>query len=101
MLFLPKTAKIAFVNQYQLTVIIKNTLSEEARAKILETLTARFDKLTKSDIWGKRNLVYPIVHQTEGYYAHFEFESDPAKIITLDKTIKQHEDIIRYLLIRV
>lgn len=101
MLFALKTAKIPFVNQYQLTVIINNQLSEEARGKILETLTARFDKLTKSDIWGKRNLVYPIGHQSEGFYAHYEFESDPAKIITLDKTIKQHEDIIRYLLIRV
>lgn len=101
MLFAPKTAKIPFVNQYQLTIIINTKLTEEARGKLIETLTSRFDKLTKSDLWGKRNLIYPIAHQTDGFYAHFEFESDPAKIITLDKTIKQTDDIIRHLLIRV
>lgn len=101
LLFDLKNDKILLVNQYQLTVIIKNDLPDEARGKLLDTLTSRFDKLTKADLWGKRNLVYPINHQTEGFYAHYEFESDPAKIITLDKTIKQHEDIIRYLLIRV
>lgn len=89
------------MNQYQLTVIVKNDLTEEARVKLLDSLTARFDKLLKTDLWGKRNLIYPIQHRTEGYYAHYEFESDPAKIITLDKTIKSHEDIIRHLLIRV
>jgi small subunit ribosomal protein S6 len=101
LLFASKTAKIPIVNQYQLTVIVKNDLTEEARVKLLDSLTARFDKLLKTDLWGKRNLIYPIQHLTEGYYAHYEFESDPAKIITLDKTIKSHEDIIRHLLIRV
>lgn len=88
------------MNQYQLTIILNNGLSEETRTKLLETLTTKFDKLLKADLWGKRNLVYPINHQTEGYFAHYEFESEPAHITSLDKTIKSHEDIIRYLLTR-
>lgn len=82
-------------------MVLKNDLDEKARKELLAAVTKKFGKLGKEDVWGVRDLAYPIKHQTKGYYIHYEFEADPADIATLDKALKIEEDIIRYLLVRV
>jgi len=88
------------MNQYSLTVLIKNDVPEKNRGELLESLKKHFDNLVKEDLWGTKNLSYPIQHMDKAFYAHFEFEADPAKISPLDKQIKLNEDIIRYLILR-
>lgn len=88
------------MNSYLLTLVIKNDLKEEERKKLLTSVTEKFGKLEKQDLWGVKNLSYPIEHQDKAYFAHFEFEADPKTVPPLDKMIKLNEDIIRYLLIR-
>lgn len=88
------------MNSYQLTVLVKNELPEKDRTELLAGITKAFGKLVKEDLWGSKNLSYPIQHQTQAFYAHYEFESDPKTIFALDKSVKLNEDILRYLLIR-
>lgn len=88
------------MNSYQLTLVIKDNLKEADRKVLLDDVSKRFGKLIKEDLWGNRDLAYPINHATKGYYAHYEFESDPGEIASLDKMIKLNEDVIRYLLLR-
>lgn len=85
---------------YQLTLLLKNNLEEKAREELLSEVTKNLGQVKKADLWGVRNLAYPIKHQEKAFYANFEFEAEPASIPTLDKTLKLNEDIIRYLLIR-
>lgn len=88
---------------YTLTVLIKNDIDDGKRKEILDTLKEKIEndgRLIKEDLWGSRNLVYPIKHQNRAYFALMEFEKDPGSILSLDKTVKLNEDIIRYLLIR-
>lgn len=79
-------------------------MSEEARKELLDAVVKKVisDKgqVTREDIWGARDLSYPIKHQTKGFYAHFEVETDPKIARDLDKILKVEEDIIRYLLVR-
>jgi len=56
--------------------------------------------VVKEDLWGVRDLVYPIKKQSKGFYAHFEILADPKNAKGLDKTLKVEEDILRYLLVR-
>lgn len=88
------------MNNYQLTLLIKPSVEEKERKELLEAITKQFGQATKEDLWGNRDLSYPIEHLTKAYYAHYEFESDPKTIAALDKSMKLNEDIIRYLLIR-
>lgn len=88
------------MNSYQLTLLIKNDLDEKTRKEVLDDVTRRFDKLVKEDLWGIKNMSYPIKHQDKAFYAHFEFEADPKKISPLDKSLKLNEEIVRYLLLR-
>lgn len=88
------------MNSYILTLVLKADLEEKARKELLESVTKKFGKLNKEDLWGVRDLAYPIKHQEKGYYALYFFEAEPKTIPALDKNLKLEEDIIRYLLIR-
>lgn len=88
------------MNDYFLTILVKSDLDEKERKALLESVTKQFDKLGKEDLWGVRGLSYDISHQNKAYYAHFEFKSDPKKILALDKSLKLNEDVLRYLLLR-
>lgn len=88
------------MNTYNLTVILKDDLSEKDRKELLEAITKKFTKTIKEDAWGSRSLAYPIGKADKGYYIHYEFEAEPSTVPVLDKMIKLNEDVIRYLLIR-
>ncbi len=81
-------------------MLVKNDVSDADRKGLVTDIEKKFGKLNKEDLWGIRDLAYPISHQDKAFYAHFEFESEPDKISDLDKSLRLNEDIIRYLLIR-
>lgn len=89
------------MNNYALTLVLKSDLDEKARKELLESVTKKFESVEKEDLWGARDLAYPIKHQTKGWYAHYLFSADPSVINSLDKALKINEDILRYLLVRV
>lgn len=96
-------SKINQMNSYLLTLVLKADLDEKDRKGLLDAVLKKAlgsGKATKEDMWGVRDLAYPIKKQTKGYYAHFEFETDPALVKDLDKVLKVEEDILRYLLVR-
>lgn len=90
------------MNKYYLTLVLKVDLEEKARKELLDIIKTSFAKASKvkEDLWGVRDLAYPIKKQTQGFYVHFELEADPKIIKDIDKTLKVEEDILRYLIVR-
>lgn len=89
------------MSNYYLTVLVKNDFDEKEKKELFESIKKNFAKLKKEDLWGSRDLAYPIKHNEKAFYAHFEFEGEPSKIPSLDKSLKLNEDILRYLLLKV
>ena len=80
-------------------------MDEKERKTLLDSmvkkLTGEDGKVEKEDLWGSRDLAYPLKRQSKGYFAHYEISADPKNAKGLDKTLKLEEDILRYLLVRV
>lgn len=93
------------MNNYYLTLVLKPDLDEGIRKKLLDSIKKKVldeeGKVEKEDLWGNRDLAYPIKKQGKGYYAHYELSAEPQTAKTLDKVLKVEEDILRYLLVRV
>ncbi len=93
------------MNNYNLTLVLKSSLDEKERKALLDTMTKKLSgaegKVTKEDMWGNKDLSYPIKRQTQGFIAHFEITADPKDAKSIDKVLKVEEDILRYLLVRV
>ena len=92
------------VNSYYLTLVLKQDVDEKERKSLLDSVTKKLvgedGKVEKEDLWGVKDLVYPIKKQSKGFFAHFEISADPKSVKDLDKNLKVEEDILRYLLIR-
>lgn len=89
------------MNKYALTILVKSEMDEKARKELLDSVTQKMGDNVKEELWGVRDLSYPIQKLTKAYYAHYFFEVDPKLIFPLDKAIKIEEDILRYLLVRI
>lgn len=93
------------MNSYLLTLVLKPDLEEKARGELLDAIKKKMlgegGKVVREDLWGSRDLAYPIKKSTKGFYVHFEVETSPVLAKDLDKILKVEEDILRYLLVRV
>lgn len=92
------------MNKYELTVIFKPTLEEEALKLEFEQVQAIIERfggtIEKVDDWGKRRLAYEINKINEGFYKFITFASNPQAPAEIESRIRIREDIIRYLIIR-
>ena len=91
------------MNNYFLTLVLREDTDEKARQELFDDVKKKLadGKVKKEDMWGARDLAYPIKKQTKGFYAHFEFEAEPKIIKGLDNSLKVEENVLRYLLVRV
>ncbi len=93
------------MNNYLLTLVFKADMEEKARKGLIDDITKKAvgtsGKIDKEDLWGERELAYPMKKQTKGYFAHFEITADPAIAKGIDKDLKVEENLLRYLLVRV
>lgn len=93
------------MNSYLLTLVSKPDMDEKERKALLDSMVKKLlgeeGKVSKEDLWGVRELAYPIKKQSKGFYAHYEISADPKAAKGLDKTLKLEEDVLRYLLVRV
>lgn len=85
-------------------MVLKADIEEKERKALLDSMTKKLlgedGKVNKEDLWGNKDLAYPIKRQTKGYIAHYEVTTDPKNAKSIDKVLKVEEDILRYLLIR-
>jgi len=91
--------------RYELALILKATLDEEAKAAQIEQITqllGRFGAtIEKIDEWGRRRLAYEIAKQNEGFYYFITFASETSAPIEIERRIRIMENLLRYLIIRI
>ncbi len=92
------------MNSYYLTLVFKPEMADTERKALLDSLVSKLTgedgKVNKEDLWGNKDLTYPIKRNTKGYIAHYEITTDPKNAKTIDKALRVEEDVLRYLLIR-
>ena len=87
---------------YELVVIMKPSVKEADRKKILETAKGWLKdvKFLKEDDWGQKPLAYTIKKEIAGYYYLWQFESELGVPADFEQRIIRNENIIRHLLLR-
>jgi small subunit ribosomal protein S6 len=91
------------MNNYELGVIFRPTLSEEelnSEVEKLKTFLGERGEVVKVDLWGRRKLAYPIQKYQEGYYLFLNFKIPPSQVAELKRWISLNEKIIRHLLVK-
>lgn len=87
------------MNNYELTVIVRNRDAESHKEKVKEILTKNGAVITKEDHWGIRKLAYEIDREREAFYMYMLVDADPASIDRIQKEFGLNADILRYLFV--
>ncbi|KKP80829.1 MAG: 30S ribosomal protein S6 [Candidatus Levybacteria bacterium GW2011_GWB1_35_5] len=90
------------MRNYQLILVLKASLTEANRKKLLETVKGflKSGKVSKQEDLGEKQLAYPIKKEGKGVYFNFLFETDE-NLKEMEKNLISNEDILRSLLLRV
>lgn len=77
------------------------TQVETFTTSFAEILTNNGGKVVKTEQWGLRNLAYRINKNKKGHYVLFNLDAPSTAINELERNMRLHEDVLRFLTVRV
>lgn len=90
------------MRDYELVFIVHPELDETALKATVEKVTGWITEsggvIEKVDLWGKRRMAYLIRKQREGQYVLVRAQMDPAFGAALERNLRFHEPVMRFLL---
>lgn len=100
-----KLAPAADLRPYELTVIVSGAVKAEKRASVLESVNKKITglggQIKTTDEWGLKDLAYPIAKQMSGWYAHLGIELPSDSVSKLDKELRENENLLRHLIVKI
>lgn len=93
------------MRNYELVLVIKPSVKEADRKKLLEQVTEWLGKMkiSKVDDWGQKALAYPIKKEDAGHYYQLFIETDTAEAVVpvnFETRLIQNNNVLRHLLLR-
>lgn len=86
---------------YNLTLVLRSSLKEAEKKKLLDSLKELFGKAKISEKeWGQKALAYPIKKEVSGVYVNWEINSDTVVGKDLEKKIYTNDGVLRHLFLR-
>ncbi len=93
------------MQKYETLFVLQPDLTEERMDEIVQQFGAIIPdskgNLIRTDKWGKRRLAFRVGRHQEGYYTLYEYEGDGEIQKELERRMKIHDDVIRFLTTRV
>ncbi|MCL4419370.1 30S ribosomal protein S6 [Patescibacteria group bacterium] len=90
------------MRNYQLVLVLKASLSEAQRKKLLEVIKSWLKdvKIAKEEEWGQKPLAYSIKRESSGFYLNLLLEAKDSFPLDFEKKLVSQDDILRHLLLR-
>lgn len=91
--------------QYETVIIFTPVLSDEEYKRTTEAykdlIKANGGEVTHEELWGLRQLAYPIKKKTTGLYLVLEYKGENATVSKLEIQFNRDENILRYMTIKL
>ena len=86
---------------YELVLVMKSSLKEADRKKLLDQVKEWLGKITvtKEDDWGQKALAYPIKKEDSGHYYQLFLEGETFPT-DFETRVLQNNSVLRHLLLR-
>jgi small subunit ribosomal protein S6 len=93
------------MRDYELAFIVRPNVDDTGVTAVVDKVSqfvkSANGEVASVDVWGRRNLAYPINNHREGIYVLFQAKMSPSALTELERNLKLSEEIIRYLLVKV
>ncbi len=91
------------MRRYELLWILPGDASDEdceaSVSRTTSTIAASGGKLHSAELWGRRNLSYPINKHTEGAYYVAEFSADGDGVVRIGKQMTADQSVLRHMIV--
>jgi small subunit ribosomal protein S6 len=90
--------------QYEVVFIVDPTVDDEVSKltdSFTQIVTDQGGTITKSEVMGKRQLAYEILHHKDGTFVLLEIEGSGREIAELERRMRVNDRVLRYLTVRV
>lgn len=92
------------MNDYEIMAIVQPEADQDAVTAFNELfgqwISAQGGELLKTNVWGRRKLAFAIDKHTEGTYVVYDLRLPASKLAEIDRNLRLHEQVIRYLIVR-
>ncbi len=90
------------MRNYQLVLVLRNSLNEASRKKILDTVKSwiKGAKFEKEEEWGEKPLSYAIKGQDSAFFVNYLFETKDNIEKDFEKRLLAQDEVVRHLLLR-
>lgn len=92
------------MRSYETVIIWAPSLSESEQetenSKVTEVISGSGSEFKGMDVWGRRQLAYPIRKQTEGIYCFFRWDGESSTSEALDKMLRIKETCLRHITLK-
>ena len=90
---------------YESVFIARQDVSAQQVDGIADTMTSVIEngggKVAKREYWGLRKLAYRVKKNRKGHYVQLDIDAPAAVVHEMERQIRLHEDVLRYMTIRV
>ncbi len=88
------------------TLYVQHPEVPEARQQDINTrvrslIEEHGGELVHSEVWGLRELAYPIQKQKKGFYFLVRYRATPAVVTELERNLKIFDEVIRFITVRI
>ncbi len=90
------------MRNYEIMFIFDPALGEAKIKKTADGLKEAVEVLkgkAQIDLWGKKELAYPIKKKNDGVYFLMKVEIEPDALAVFERKLKLREEVMRYLII--
>ena len=92
------------MKNYEIMFILSTQLTDEekqAKVKFVEETLAKSEAAEiKTEVWGERQLAYPIKKKENGYYVLTTFQIDGIKLAEVEARLNIEESILKYMIVK-
>lgn len=87
---------------YELTLVLRPTLKEDERKKLLTSVKGFFDGATfiGENEWGEKPLSYPIKKEISGFYINLKLETKGEVPSDFEQRLFTNDNVLRHLFLR-
>lgn len=89
---------------YEMTYILNPVLDDEKFSELVSYVNKLIEdnggELQEVDEWGVQKLAYDIDKKSTGYYVNLYFEAPGDAIEVIERNMRIHDDIMRYLTLK-
>jgi small subunit ribosomal protein S6 len=89
------------VNNYELTVILRNKDIDALKEKLNGILSKHEVVIVKDESWGQKRFAYEIDGERAGFYFIANIQAKPDSVAKLNADFKLNTDILRYFFIKM